>query len=98
MSMSKDRRAKRNSAPEVTAINRHGIWLRFDGRDRFLRYVSFPWFRHVPRRKVRWVTRPFAEHLRWPALDVDLELDSIDHPERYPIVFGGPVGRPRRID
>jgi hypothetical protein len=25
-------------------------------------------------------------HLRWPALDVDLSLDSIRHPEQFPHV------------
>jgi hypothetical protein len=28
----------------------------------------------------------FSEHLFWPDLDVDLAVDSIHHPERYPLV------------
>lgn len=28
--------------------------------------------------------RPAPDHLHWPELDVDLSLDSIEHPERYP--------------
>jgi hypothetical protein len=35
------------------------------------------------------VRRPSASngqrHLRWPDLDVDLALESIEHPERYPL-------------
>ena len=30
-----------------------------------------------------------AGHLRWPALDVDLTLDSIVNPEAYPLVSRG---------
>lgn len=26
--------------------------------------------------------------LRWEALDIDLEVDSIVHPEKYPLIFG----------
>ena len=28
------------------------------------------------------------EHLYWPKLDVDLDLDRILHPEKYPLVAG----------
>jgi hypothetical protein len=28
--------------------------------------------------------RPQPQHLYWPDLDVDLSVDSIEHPERYP--------------
>jgi hypothetical protein len=30
------------------------------------------------------VESPHPGHLRWPALDVDLSVDSIEHPDRYP--------------
>jgi len=30
--------------------------------------------------------RPRNGHLRWPQLDVDLTLDSIENPDRYPLV------------
>ena len=52
-----------------------------------LPYSRFPWFRHARVPDVLNVTMPDAESLRWEALDVDLELDSILHPERYPIYF-----------
>jgi hypothetical protein len=29
--------------------------------------------------------RPAPGHLYWPDLDVDLSVDSIEHPERYPM-------------
>jgi hypothetical protein len=31
------------------------------------------------------VQRPGPTHLHWPELDVDLSLDTIEHPERYPL-------------
>jgi hypothetical protein len=31
--------------------------------------------------------RPAPQHLRWPDLDVDPAVDSIEHPERYPLKF-----------
>jgi hypothetical protein len=32
------------------------------------------------------VTLPSPHHLYWPDLDIDLAVDSLDHPERYPLV------------
>ncbi|MFW0860307.1 MAG: DUF2442 domain-containing protein [Dehalococcoidia bacterium] len=32
------------------------------------------------------VELPQPHHLYWPDLDVDLELESLDSPERYPLV------------
>ena len=31
------------------------------------------------------VLRPTADHLYWPDLDVDLSVESIRHPERFPL-------------
>jgi len=28
-----------------------------------------------------------SEAIEWPDLDVDLEIDSLRHPERYPLVI-----------
>src|SRR5207244_11146693 len=51
--------------------------------------------RRVPRlpvvqeASIRAITRvelPSPHHLHWPELDVDLAVESIEHPEKYPLV------------
>jgi hypothetical protein len=32
------------------------------------------------------VELPHPHHLYWPDLDVDLAVESIEHPERFPLV------------
>ena len=78
-------RGKTTLAAEVTNISRQGIWLLLDERELFLSYRKFPWFRDARLREILDVRRPRPDHLRWPALDVDLHLDSIEHPDRYPL-------------
>lgn len=73
------------SAPEVTNISRHGFWLLLDGRELFLSFEQFPWFKSAAVEAILNVERPQPHHLRWPKLDVDLTVDSIEHPERYPL-------------
>ena len=73
------------SVPEVTNIEQHGFWILVDDRELFLAYADFPWFLNAPIRQILEVERPHADHLRWPQLDIDLKIDSIEHPENYPL-------------
>jgi hypothetical protein len=59
-----------------------------DGRERYLAFEQFPWFRDASAEQLANVRRPTPGHLEWPALDVDLSLRSIDDPGAYPLVFG----------
>ncbi len=74
------------SAAEVTNISPHGFWLLVDERELFLPFTEFPWFREASVAAICKVERPRAEHFHWPALDVDLTMDSIPHPDRFPLV------------
>ena len=74
------------SAIEVTNISRHGFWLLLNDEELFVPFAEFPWFRDAPVGKILNVELPSAHHLYWPDLDVDLAVESIRHPERYPLV------------
>lgn len=71
---------------EVTNITRQGFWLLLDDEELFLPFVEFPWFQDVAVAKILNVERPSADHLYWPELDIDLSIESIRHPERFPLV------------
>ena len=71
---------------EVTNISKHGFWILFDDRELFLPFNEFPWFEKATVSAILKVERPQPDHLYWPDLDVDLSVESIDHPERFPLV------------
>lgn len=73
------------SEPEVTNISPHGFWLLLNGEELFLPYGEFPWFQDATVRELTHVELPGTNHLYWPELDVDLSVDSIRHPEKYPL-------------
>jgi hypothetical protein len=60
-------------------------------RELFLPFESFPWFRNASIGAIARVERPSEHHLYWPELDVDLAIESIEHPERYPLVSRAPA-------
>lgn len=76
------------SPVEVTNVSPHGIWLLIHDKEVFLPFEKFPWFRNAPIGKIVRVELPSERHLYWPELDIDLEVDSVFHPERYPLVSG----------
>ncbi len=75
------------STAEVSNISKHGFWLLVDGRELFLSFDHFPWFKQATVDAILNLERPAPEHLRWPDLDIDLAVDSIEHPKRYPLTF-----------
>jgi hypothetical protein len=79
-------RGKRTSGAEVTNVSAGGFWLLLGGRELHLSFRQFPWFRHATIGQLLKVEWPSAHHLYWPELDIDLAVDSIEHPERYPLV------------
>lgn len=74
------------SDTEVTNVSAHGLWLLTAGKELFLAYEDFPWFRKASIEQVTAVKEIRPGHFRWPQLDVDLDIRSIEDPERYPLV------------
>lgn len=81
---------------EVTIISRRGFWLLVSGREYFLPFRDFPWFRDASLGDLLEVTLPHSGHLYWPKLDIDLAVESLDHPERYPLISASPSSRLRQ--
>lgn len=73
------------SPVEVVSINAHGISLLWQHETLFLPYTEFPWFQDQPESKVRRVTEVYPTHLYWPDMDIDLSVESIRNPERFPL-------------
>ena len=84
--MKSTRRGVSTSQVEVSGISPHGIWLFLGDREVFLSFKDFPWFREAPVSAILEVERPRPHHLYWPTLDIDLAVESIEHPERYPLI------------
>lgn len=74
-------------AVEVTNISRHGIWLLAHDKELFMSYKDFPWFKNQTIKSILHVEAQGqgAEHFYWPDIDVDLTVESIEHPERFPL-------------
>lgn len=79
-------RGRNISDVEVTNVSQHGFWILVGGRELFLPFKKFPWFKDAPLAQVLNVELPYPAHLYWPDLDIDLAVESIEFPERFPLV------------
>jgi len=76
---------KRTLEVEITNISSHGIWLLTGDKELFMAYDEFPWFKDAPVGKILNVEEPTPGHFYWPELDVDLGIESIEYPNRFPL-------------
>lgn len=63
----------------------NGIWLFVAGKEYFLSYAEYPWFRKATLTELHNVEILHGYHLHWPDLDVDLDIASLENPEQYPL-------------
>ena len=69
----------------VENITSSGIWLYVKGKEYFLNYEMYPHFKDQTISAIQNVKLLHGFHLFWPALDVDLEIDNLENPEKYPL-------------
>ena len=73
------------SVAEVTHISRHGFWLLLGEKELLVPFAEFPWFQNATIAQLSDVSWLTPDHLYWPQIDVDLSVESIEHPERFPL-------------
>ncbi len=79
---------KITSSIEVSNVGPDGFWLLINDREMFVSFKEFPWFQDATIRQITTVERPSPDHLHWPDLDIDLAVESLEHPDRFPLVSG----------
>lgn len=76
-----------NTSVSVLMINAQGIMLSVQGNDFFISYNRMPWLRDARISDVLNVRMCGRSAIEWEALGVDLEIESLKHPERYPLIM-----------
>ena len=74
------------SAVEVTNVSPNGFSLLVDGEELAVPFDQFPWFRDATIGQISRVERPAPLHPCWPELDIDLAVESIRDPAKFPLV------------
>lgn len=72
---------------EVQNISQQGIWIWVINKEFFLPFTQFPWFKKATIEQIYNLELFHGKHLHWPTLDIDIDLESLKHPEAYPLMY-----------
>jgi len=72
---------------EVSNIDTHGLWIFIKGKEYFLSYKEYPWFKDAKISDIINVELLHESHLHWPTLDVDLDAKSLENPSQTPLIY-----------
>jgi hypothetical protein len=75
----------KNILVSVENITPFGIWLYVKGKEYFLSYEDYPYFKEKTISSIQKVKLLHGFHLYWKDLDVDLEIDNLENPDKYPL-------------
>jgi len=69
----------------VENITPFGIWIFVREKEYFLGYKDYPYFKDQTLSSIQRVRLVHGFHLYWSDLDVDLEIDNLENPQKYPL-------------
>lgn len=72
---------------EIQNISNQGIWVLVNKKEFFMPFEEFPWFLKATIEQIYNLKLFHNKYLHWPALDIDIELESLKHPEMYPLKY-----------
>lgn len=77
---------KNISEIEIQNISGFGIWILIRGKEYFMSYEKFPWFKNTNINQILNVSLSPTGKLHWPDLDIDLSVEILEAPERFPLI------------
>ena len=72
---------------EIQNISDQGIWILVEEKEFFMPFIEFPWFLKATIEQIYNLEFFHGNHLHWPALDIDIDLESLKHLNLYPLKY-----------
>ena len=74
------------SVVEIQVISKFGFWIFVNDQEFFVSFDEFPWFQKATINQIYDFQFYHGRHLYWPILDIDVSLESLKYPEKYPLI------------
>ena len=71
---------------QITSIEQDGFWLLTKEGEFFVPFDRYPAFQEAKVEQI-FDFEEDSEAFYWSHLDIDIELDALKHPEKYPLIF-----------
>ncbi len=74
-------------ASSVTNISSVGFWIIANQKEYFISFKDYPYFKKATIDSVFNVKFISPRQFYWPDIDVDIELDALESPEKFKLLF-----------
>ncbi len=71
---------------QITSIEDDGFWLLVKNKEFFVPFDRYPDFKNATVQQI-FDFEDDGDEFHWHSLDIDIELDALSHPERFPLIF-----------
>ena len=75
------------SQSEVTTIGPFGFWILSDNIEYFVPFEDYPVFKTATIEQIFNMKSLSPKQLHWPELDADIEIEALDNPENFPLIW-----------
>jgi hypothetical protein len=75
------------SPNEVTNIEPLGFWILIEGKEFFVPFADYPIFKQATVQQLVNMKVTSPTQLHWPDLDADIELEALEIPDHYPLMW-----------
>ncbi len=72
---------------EVTNISSIGFWVLVGDKEYFVPFADYPAFKKATVADIYAMTQLSPSQLHWENLDIDIEIDALETPENFPLIF-----------
>jgi hypothetical protein len=83
----KSKKLGKNTSKVEIHTSPFGVWVLVLDTEYFLSYQDYPWFKEAKISDLYDVELSHSTHLYWPNLDIDLDIDCLKNPEKYPLIY-----------
>jgi len=74
-------------SPTIFTIGALGLYLLVQDREYFVPFTDYPTFRSATLDQIFDFQQIGPRQFHWRTLDVDIELDALEEPSRFPLMY-----------
>ena len=71
----------------ITSIASFGFWILSNEKEYFVSFADYPEFKKANIQSIFNVEQLSPNQLRWNELDIDIELDALENPSAFPMIY-----------
>ena len=79
--------SRKSNKPQILNLTPFGMWILVGKKEYYLDHDRYPWFQNASMKELYHLEiTGLGSGIYWPELDIDVELEALEYPERFPLI------------